>query len=261
MHLLAISLLTILAGTLLLAKFKKENQEKFFRCISWFFIVVGFLLFIGFIAGGICKLKHHCFNRHHGFRYEMMGRGPGSCSPGMMGRGPGCGPGMMMGGGPGCCSPEMMDRKPGCCPMGMKEGGPGSPVQAPDAVKQAFAVKFPFATDVKYEMEKDAFEATFKDKGVEMSANFDAAGKWLETETGIKSGDLPKEVSASVAKNFAGCKIFEVAKVETPDKGVCYEMDVNNGKEGFEVCFSSKGDILSKHPLKKEKEEEKEDKD
>ncbi|MEI8007062.1 MAG: hypothetical protein WCI48_12715 [Bacteroidota bacterium] len=191
MHLLAISLLTILAGTLLLAKFKKENQEKIFRCISWFFIVVGFLLFLGFIAGGICKLKHHCFNRHHGFRYEMMGRVHGCGSPEMMGRGPGCGPGMMMG------------RGPGCGPMGMKEGGPGA-------------------------------------------------------ETEIKESDLPKEVSASVAKNFAGFKISDVSKMDTPDKGVCYEMDVNNGKEGFEVTFSSKGDILSKHPLKKE---EKEDKD
>ncbi|MCX6285411.1 MAG: PepSY-like domain-containing protein [Bacteroidetes bacterium] len=267
MHLLAISLLTILAGTLLLAKFKKEIQGKFFVYISWFFIAVGFILFLICIAGGICKLKHHCFNRHHGFRYEMMERGHGEGPGGMMGRGPGCGPGMMMGRSPGCCPPEMMEKSHGCqmqggsCCAGHMPGEPGSPVQATDAVKQAFVKMFPAATDVKYEMEKDAFEATFKDKGVEMSANFDAAGKWLETETEIKSADLPKEVTASAAKNFAGFKISEVAKVETPDKGVCYEMDVNNGKEGYEVQISPKGDILNKHPLKKEKEEEKKDKD
>ena len=45
MHLLAISLLTILAGTLLLAKFRKEMSGKFFAFISWFFIVAGFILF------------------------------------------------------------------------------------------------------------------------------------------------------------------------------------------------------------------------
>ena len=135
-----------------------------------------------------------------------------------------------------------------------------TPDKVPVPVKQAFAKKFPAATDVKYEMEKKDYEINFKDKGVEMSANFDATGKWLETETEIKQSDLPKEVSASVAKNFAGFKITEVAKVETPDKGLIFEMDLKKDKEGYEVQFSPKGDILKKTPLKKEKEEENEKK-
>ncbi len=133
-----------------------------------------------------------------------------------------------------------------------------TPDKVPAPVKQAFTKKFPAATDVKYEMEKKDYEINFKDKGVEMSANFDAAGKWLETETEIKQSDLPKEVSASVTKNFAGFKISEVAKVESSDKGLCYEMDLKNDKEGYEVQFSPKGDILKKHTLKKEKEEKEE---
>ena len=132
-----------------------------------------------------------------------------------------------------------------------------TPDEVPAPVKQAFAKKFPGATDVKYELEKKDYEINFKDKGVEMSANFDATGKWLETETEIKVSDLPKEVSASVAKNFAGFKISEVAKTETLDKGLIYEMDLKKNKEGFEVQFSPKGDMLKKTPLKKEKEEEK----
>ena len=72
MHLLAISLLTILAGTLLLAKFRKDMPGKFFAFISWFFIVVGFILFIGAVAGGICKMAHHCCGGRQEFREEMM---------------------------------------------------------------------------------------------------------------------------------------------------------------------------------------------
>ena len=132
-----------------------------------------------------------------------------------------------------------------------------TPDKVPAPVKQAFAKKFPAATDVKYEMEKKDYEINFKDKGVEMSANFDATGKWLETETEIKQSDLPKEVSASEAKNFTGFKISEVAKVETPDKELIYEMDLKKDKEGYEVQFSPKGDILKKTPLKKKKEEDK----
>ena len=33
-------------------------------------------------------------------------------------------------------------------------------------------------------------------------------------------------------------------------------MDLKNDKDGYEVQFSHNGDILKKHPLKKEKEEE-----
>jgi hypothetical protein len=116
MHLLAISLLSILAGTLLLAKFRKDSAGKFFAFISWFFIAVGFILFIGFIAGGICKMKHHCSGDQPGCRHEMMmkecnhGEHAGFCCPEGMGKGmcpkqPGCMPhdSMMK-----CCPKQMM---------------------------------------------------------------------------------------------------------------------------------------------------------
>ncbi len=92
MHLLFIALLTILAGTLLLAKTKKEELGKFFLLISRFFIIVGFTLFVLFIVGGIWMMAHHGRAGHPGFRHEMMMRhmrpGPGmhevmACPPGM----------------------------------------------------------------------------------------------------------------------------------------------------------------------------------
>jgi hypothetical protein len=49
-----------------------------------------------------------------------------------------------------------------------------TPDKVPAPVKQAFAKKFPNATDVKYEMEQKDYEITFKDKGDEMSANSDS---------------------------------------------------------------------------------------
>ena len=71
MHLLPISLLAILAGTLLLAKTRKEELGKIFAFVSWFFIVVGFVLFIGVIcieANGH-KSGHPCCKQ------EMMMKG------------------------------------------------------------------------------------------------------------------------------------------------------------------------------------------
>jgi len=118
MHLLAISLLSILAGTLLLAKFRKDMAGKFFVFISWFFIVVGFILFIGFIAGGICRMSHHHgFGRHHFGQHEMMMK---DFNPGMPGA-PCCPQGMdkkMCQKNPGCNSHECMMK---CC-SGHMEG-------------------------------------------------------------------------------------------------------------------------------------------
>jgi hypothetical protein len=242
MPLLVISLLTILTGTLLLAKFKKEQAGRFFNWISWFFIVVGGLLFLGSMGHGINKMRHRHFM---GERFERpeMGMMMRHCPP------------SMMGGVPCCCCPKPMEGPGGeCCSPKEMEGKCGSMEEAPAPVKEAFTKMFPAATDVKYEMERENFEVNFKDKGVEMSANFDKGGKWLETETGIKESELPKEVSASIAKNFSGYMVSEVAKVEMPDKGVCYEMDLMKDKEGFEVQFSPKGDVIMKHELKVEKD-------
>jgi hypothetical protein len=90
MHLLAISLLAILAGTLLLARARKEALGKPFACISWFFIVVGFILFIGFIAGGICRMSNGCKTGNPSCQKEMMMK---ECRPGMT-DGMCCPPGM-----------------------------------------------------------------------------------------------------------------------------------------------------------------------
>ena len=103
MHFLAVSLLAILAGTLLLAKFKKEPMGKFFSFISWFFIVTGFILFIGFMTGGIMKMTGHSSADRYGIRNEMMMR---ECDPGMH-HSACCRPGMDKG---------MWSMKPGCMP-------------------------------------------------------------------------------------------------------------------------------------------------
>jgi len=73
MHLLPISLLAILAGTLLLAKTRKEELGKIFAFVSWFFIVVGFILFIGVI----CIETNGHKSGHPCCKQEMMMKGCG----------------------------------------------------------------------------------------------------------------------------------------------------------------------------------------
>ena len=125
-----------------------------------------------------------------------------------------------------------------------------APEKVPAPVKQAFATKFPAATDAKYKINKKCYEVTFKDKGIGTSANFNTTGKWLKTATAITESDLPKEVTSAIAKDFAGFKISEVSKVETSDKPLFYKMDLKKDKEGYKTQFSPKGDVLKRTPLK-----------
>lgn len=122
--------------------------------------------------------------------------------------------------------------------------------KVPAAVGEAFAKKFPYATNVKYEMEGKAYEINFRDKGFEMSANFDAKGKWLETETEVKKADLPKEVTASAANFYPGFTISEAAKTDTPENVSFYDLELKKGKEAWEVRFTPEGDMVKKTPVK-----------
>jgi uncharacterized membrane protein YkoI len=123
--------------------------------------------------------------------------------------------------------------------------------KVPAKIKQAFSMKFLTATDVRYELELKTYEVNFKENGVVKSATFDPSGNWLETETERKESDLPKEISASVAKNFPGFKISEASITETSDNRIFYEMVLKKNKEGYEVQLSPKGDILKKTLLNK----------
>jgi|WetSurMetagenome_2_1015567.scaffolds.fasta_scaffold766823_1 hypothetical protein len=134
-----------------------------------------------------------------------------------------------------------------------------SPGKVPSTVKQAFEVKYPGATDIKYGVEQNDYQVKFREEGVRMTASFDEYGSWLMTATEIRASDLPKDVSASLAKNFAGYLISEVERIETSQYGILYEMDLDNDHEAIEVQIAPNGDILKKSPLSQEKDEDEDD--
>lgn len=112
--------------------------------------------------------------------------------------------------------------------------------KVPAAVKTAFSKNFPAATGVKWELEKNNYEAGFKENSKHVSAVFDASGKWLETETGITAAELPKDAAVYVATHYKGAKIKETAKIQKADGDINYEAEVN----GKDIIFDSKGKFL-----------------
>lgn len=133
--------------------------------------------------------------------------------------------------------------------------------KVPAAAKTAFSIRFPKAESAKWELEdgKD-YEANFKEAGTERSATFDASGKWLETETEIKAGQLPAAVTKAIAAGYADRKMKEAERVETPDRGVLYEVELIKGEDILEVQFNAEGKVLGAK-TENEKDTDKEDND
>jgi hypothetical protein len=116
----------------------------------------------------------------------------------------------------------------------------------PAEVSKAFTGKFDAAKSVKWTNESTTeWEAEFIMNGKEMSASYDNAGKWLETETEISSKDLTAAVTSTLAKEFSGYKTGEMSILESPDmKG--YEIALKKAGSSIEVIIDPTGRVIKK---------------
>jgi hypothetical protein len=124
--------------------------------------------------------------------------------------------------------------------------------KVPAAVKQSFTKQFPAAKAVQYGIENSDYKIVFLKQDKQCIVTYNRAGKWLGTDSEITAAALPKEVSASVAKNFAGYTLITAVKREALDMGICFEMDLKQGNAGYSVRFSDTGEVLMKEPRKVE---------
>jgi len=100
-------------------------------------------------------------------------------------------------------------------------------ISVPAAVTKDFAGKYPGATNVKWGKESAIeYEAEFKLNGNSVSANFSADGTWVETETMVKTADLPAAVVAAIYKNYPGAVITNAEKLEEPGDKLLYEATI-----------------------------------
>ena len=114
----------------------------------------------------------------------------------------------------------------------------GQGLKVPDAVKNAFAVKFPGATNVKWGKENaKEYEAEFKLNNNSVSANFSLNGSWVETESVIPAADLPATVTSVIHTKYPAAVITLAEKTEQPGNKTMYEISftVNGKKKSIEL--------------------------
>ncbi len=117
--------------------------------------------------------------------------------------------------------------------------------KVPTAVMNAFKAKFPTAEKVKWSMENaKEYEAEFKIKKVENSANFLQEGTWLESEVVISKSQLPQVVMDAINKQYPKCKIDEVEQASNPEISLFYGVTVKfNGKD-YDIDLKPMGEII-----------------
>jgi hypothetical protein len=121
-----------------------------------------------------------------------------------------------------------------------------TPDKVPAVVKQAFMKEYPKTTETGWRKYDKNYQVMFNLNGVKHAAKFDKNGQWIDKEERIDLANLPKEIKESIAKNFTGYKAYEAEKVETPNKGVLYNVGLEKEKAFLEVHLSIKGEVLDK---------------
>ena len=128
-----------------------------------------------------------------------------------------------------------------CCLVGLSASARKlKPTQVPVAVKTGFAQKFPAAKVLFWEKEAAGYEVKFRQMAAVLTAVFDAAGMWKETEESVSAGTLPEGVAAYLKEKRKGRKITETARITAADGTVTYEAEVG----GTDYLFSEKGQFL-----------------
>ena len=134
--------------------------------------------------------------------------------------------------------------------------------KVPSSVLKAFQSKFPGAADPTWELEHEKdYEVNFKINSARHSAVFDSKGNWLESESKIKVSELPAAVKESIIKQFPGFKVEEAENYEDAEHGSCYEVEIEKGKETFDILIKANGEIIKKTVETEKEKGEEEDKD
>ena len=120
--------------------------------------------------------------------------------------------------------------------------------KVPKEVKKTFSTDFPKAMKPAWSMSEGNYKVEFSVNSVKNFVTYDKGGKWLEKDMSISLARIPKEIKASLAKEFPGFRSTIAEQVTTPDNVTQYHIGITKGKEAYDVYFSAAGEILKKDP-------------
>lgn len=116
--------------------------------------------------------------------------------------------------------------------------------EVPDRVKKELEQNFN-VKDADWDKEGENYEASFEQKGSEISVVFGVNGLVLETEYEIDKKELPTAVLEALKRDYKDYKIEEAARIES--NGILtYEAEVEKAEQTFDLIFDAQGKLLKK---------------
>lgn len=116
--------------------------------------------------------------------------------------------------------------------------------EVPSVIKDSLSKNFSI-NDADWNKEGANYEASFEQKGNEISVLFDNGGNIIETEKEIKQDELPPSVHNVIKKEYAVYELEEIARIDA-NGTITYEVELEKGNESFDLIFDMGGKVLNK---------------
>lgn len=109
----------------------------------------------------------------------------------------------------------------------------------------AFKKQYPNAEKVSWDLDTNGYhEASFTMDGEKYRADYTAQGKWIETESSLKFGKLPKAVQDVITAQHDKDDITEIERVDHASKGVFYDVEFKQKGKNRDIEIREDGEII-----------------
>lgn len=119
-----------------------------------------------------------------------------------------------------------------------------NPADVPEAIRNAFAKVHANATDVEWEKDWDNYKVEFDIGRREHEIWYTVSGKIIKKEQDITEADLPQTIRDAIKLKYAGYRVDDV-EMTWQDNATTYEVELEKGKEEWEITFDASGQILN----------------
>lgn len=120
-----------------------------------------------------------------------------------------------------------------------------NPSELPEAVQNAFMQDNAKGTDVEWKRDMENYKVEFDIGRMEHEIWFTPSGKVIKTEQEMTEADLPQTIRDVIKSKYKGYNVDDVEMMWQNDT-TTYEVELEKGKEEWELVFDSKGKILHK---------------
>ena len=116
----------------------------------------------------------------------------------------------------------------------------------PNEIKAQFSEMEPLAQDIQWLSNKGLYQVYYTLNKNKTTSYFDKKGNWLETETEIKKEELSPAIIEVLNTQFFEYTVKDIELVETFDKQILYEIDLQKDDRKYDILFDESGKILRK---------------